>query len=505
MPKAHSRDSLFTLGFLLLWSAAKGSQVNITIDDFDPSIVYAPPDSWNSSAVVCSACNNPPALLASQQTYHKGAHVVILDEDDTAPPSSPSKPPPPSPSIGNPRTSDNPASKASTTKSPSTSVPVHSSTIPNAVSRPPPLPSPPNESDNDKGAEKPDDDDKDDDRDHDDDDKPNKSHRGRRDRVPRADLDDTGFVDTPVFAQYNFTGTAVYIFCVQPLGMPMSPSLPSMMNISFSLDDVGQQPFVHQGSSSGSGFAYHVNVFAKQGLLDGLHVLKLNLAPNSMFILDYILVTQNVADTPSSSIPIQSQSSTPSSADGTTTKKGRDSFAGAVAGSLGVLGILCFGTAFSIYRRRRLAARRERLERGTAPPPAPMSGPAPFVPRYFPGTVVPSVPPPYAPSDTASSVSSHTHTAELAGVSVPLLATHPAQTYDADIDIAPPLDEIAPPSFGVAITTPAVTLLSSSDIAMPPPRPPSWGTAPDILSSPRIAPGSRAPSVLFSANEDQEE
>jgi hypothetical protein len=95
-----------------------------------------------------------------------------------------------------------------------------------------------------------------------------------------------------------FTGTAVYIFCVQPLGMPMSPTLPSMMNISFSLDDVGQQPFVHQGSSSGSGFAYHVNVFAKQGLADGLHVLKLNLAPNSMFILDYILVTQNVADTP---------------------------------------------------------------------------------------------------------------------------------------------------------------------------------------------------------------
>jgi hypothetical protein len=90
-------------------------------------------------------------------------------------------------------------------------------------------------------------------------------------------------------------------------------------------------------------------------------------------------------------------------------------------------------------------------------------------------------------------------------VSVPLLATHPAQTYDADIDIAPPLDEIAPPSFGVAITTPAVTLLSSSDIVTPPPRPPSWGTAPDILSPPSIAPGSRAPSVLFSANEDQEE
>lgn len=206
MPKAHSRNSLFTLWFLLLWSVTEGSQVNITVDDFDPSIVYAPPDSWNSSAVVCSVCNNPPALLASQQTYHKGAHVVILDEDDTGLASSPSKPPPPSPSIDNPPTSKNPASKASTAKPPSTSAPAHSSIIPNAVSRPLLFPPPPNESDNDKGAEKPDDDDDDDDRDHDHDDDPSKSHRGRRDRVPRADSDDPGFVDTPVFAQYNFTG-----------------------------------------------------------------------------------------------------------------------------------------------------------------------------------------------------------------------------------------------------------------------------------------------------------
>jgi hypothetical protein len=50
-----------------------------------------------------------------------------------------------------------------------------------------------------------------------------------------------------------------------------------------------------------------------------------------------------------------------------------------------------------------------------------------------------------------------------------------------------------------------VTLLSSSDIVTPPPRPPSWETAPDIVSLPNIAPGSRAPSVLFFTNEDQEE
>ncbi|KAJ7166724.1 hypothetical protein C8R46DRAFT_1219116 [Mycena filopes] len=462
------------------------------------------------------------------QTYHKGLHAVPRDQDDA---------PAPTPSATPHRPPDPPASSK---PSPS-------------ASAPPPPPRPPTPPDD--GDDKPagDDDDKptgdDDDKPPgDDDDKPpgndddktttdgddgkglGKGGSGQKDaddiehgvkrrQLPRMDADDPGFVDNPVFAHFNFTGvfrfillcvvlifspgTAVYIFCIQPLGLVTSPAAPpSLMNVSFSLDGALISTFVHQGSPTASGFSASVNVFAKSGLVDGPHALQLSLAPKSVFILDYMVVTQNaedIASSSSSSIPtslaVSSPTSTPGD-NGTTTKKGRATFAAAVASSLGILGILCFGTAFSIYRRRQLAARRERLERGTTPP---MTGPGFFTPRYFPGTVVPSaprvpnVPPPYAPSSTtsplpSSSSSSSSSTSSLSHahgtgnhIFDPLLPMD--RTY---ADIPPPLDEIAPPSFGVAITTPAVTLLTSDDVAVPPPRPQSWGPGAASQLPPRV-------------------
>lgn len=88
-------------------------------------------------------------------------------------------------------------------------------------------------------------------------------------------------------------------------------------------------------------------------------------------------------------------------------------FAGAVGGSIGFLAVLAISLFISIYRRRTLAARRDRRARSGQHRSAdgnydtesfhtdasedgpPMQGPAPFVPRYFPGTVIPSAPPPY--------------------------------------------------------------------------------------------------------------
>ncbi|KAK7035582.1 valine-trna ligase [Favolaschia claudopus] len=461
-----SRHSALTLWFLLLCSA-HGSLVNVTVEDSDPSIAYSPSSAWNSSTVVCSSCNDPPVRLASQETYHKGLHVVVLDKDDFSSPSAlPS----------------------------STSPPAHSA----APSSPPDDDDEDDDDDKDNDHHDKDDDEHDNDTDTDEK-KSGKNRRRRRDafRLARLDTDDPGFVDQPVSAQFNFTGTAIYVFCIQPLGLSTSPTLPTTMNATFSVDGVQENPFFHGGSASASGFAYQSNVLSKQGLSDGPHRLKIDLAPNTVFILDYILVTQNAQDAPSGSaaaddtptqtssvVGVPSDLSTPSSGDEKSSNAGRASFAGAVAGSLGVLGILCFGTAFSIYRRRQLAARRERLERGNAPPTAPMSGPAPFVPRYFPGTVVPTTPPPYEPSDDASS-SDSSHSSTLTAISQPLLATHPEQTYVDDP--RPSID--APPSFGVAITTPAVTLLSASDVVSPPPRPASWGPAPQPIPLPTIPPG----------------
>lgn len=78
---------------------------------------------------------------------------------------------------------------------------------------------------------------------------------------------------------------------------------------------------------------------------------------------------------------------------------------------MGLLSILALSLAFSLYRRRLRAARRDRAYReahrgeagsvssfhtdGSEDGP-PMQGPAPFVPRYFPGTIITAAPPPYS-------------------------------------------------------------------------------------------------------------
>lgn len=75
-------------------------------------------------------------------------------------------------------------------------------------------------------------------------------------------------------------------------------------------------------------------------------------------------------------------------------------FAGAVGGSAGVLALFSLGLALSIIRRRHQAAKRERRDHESlhteASDDSPeMAGPAPFVPRYFPDTVIPTDPPTY--------------------------------------------------------------------------------------------------------------
>ncbi|KAJ7222128.1 hypothetical protein GGX14DRAFT_428122 [Mycena pura] len=246
------------------------------------------------------------------------------------------------------------------------------------------------------------------------------------------------------------------------------------MNVSFFIDDTFAHIFTHQGSSAhpSSLFASSVNVFSQTGLTDGPHTLELSLAPNSVFILDSIVVTQN----PSSAAPeawsaVSSPTGGPSaggaSAPSQSDKKGRVSFAGVLAGVLGVLGTLCAGVAISLICRRRRAAARDRREReGMPPPPA---QPMAFVPRYFPGTVVaPSTLPPYTPSDARSTMQEGE---DLDGDGEEQTErTDPMRSY---ADIPPPLDELAPPAFGVAITLPAVPLE-----ALPQGAPDTTGTVP---------------------------
>ena len=157
-------------------------------------------------------------------------------------------------------------------------------------------------------------------------------------------------------------------------------------------------------------------------------------------------------------------------------------FAGAVGGSVGLLAVLALSLAISIYRRRLRARRRDRRYRrsqnrsnpdfdgesfhtdGDDDGP-PMQGPAPFVPRYFPGTVVPAAPPPYSPPADAT-------TALLSSMSPPWgNARLPAPGEDTSYADRPPPsppplpedgvdDYFAPPSFPAAISSPIPAIVA---------------------------------------------
>lgn len=172
-------------------------------------------------------------------------------------------------------------------------------------------------------------------------------------------------------------------------------------------------------------------------------------------------------------------------------------FAGAIGGSIGFLTVLAVSLFISIYRRRTLAARRDRRARNSqgrhrsadgnydaesfhtdaSEDGPPMQGPAPFVPRYFPGTVIPSAPPPYVAGGSPTEV-----TDSLLRSTSPILSTassSPWQTHlyiqggeggvyaDRPPPTPPPvpLDDGGyfppPPPFPVAIASPIPAILAN--------------------------------------------
>ncbi|THH30466.1 hypothetical protein EUX98_g3720 [Antrodiella citrinella] len=163
-------------------------------------------------------------------------------------------------------------------------------------------------------------------------------------------------------------------------------------------------------------------------------------------------------------------------------------FAGAVGGSVGLLAVLSLSLAFSIYRRRILAKRRDRRLRETgehaqnfrdsfhtdaSEDGPPMQGPAPFVPRYFPGTM-PAAPPPYLPPVSPDSAEVTTPLlTSVSPVHTPLASTSWNTNRSGDASYAdrppptpPPESEdgygyhAPPPSFGIAIASPVPAIFA---------------------------------------------
>ncbi|KAF8884470.1 hypothetical protein BD779DRAFT_777129 [Infundibulicybe gibba] len=404
----------FTTVLFSWWSINQmvlGAPENVTVDDSDSSIVYQPTASWHPSTTPCSTCLNPDAGSAFHNTYHNGVHVAVpVDTDDIV---------------------------------------------------------------------KPPDDDTDD---NDDDDNKSKGKKTTTRRAlsrvfvnPRLDGDDAGFKDTPVTVKFNFTGSAVYLFCIQPLGASPTTNLPTAMNLSFTLDNHTFGNFMHDGSQSAVGYLPNTNVFTQEGLSETPHILIAHLAAGSVFIFDYMIYTHSVVDAVANATVAAPQATTVTTAttaapstviDESTKRHNVATFGGAVGGSVGVLGVFALGLAISIIRRRRLSARRDRLARESlcnngAEDSPPMSGPAPFVPRFFPGTIIPTDPPPYSASVSSSITLSRTMPMVSTGVAT--LYRHPPDMSYADVppSTPPPLDDgiiimtPPPPPFGAAISAPA--------------------------------------------------
>ncbi|KAF7312060.1 hypothetical protein MIND_00218100 [Mycena indigotica] len=420
---------------VLFWPiSSSAGPVNVTFDDADPAINYIGPEgAWNSSSVVCPACINPPTSMAQRHTFHKGAFVaggMLIDDDDDGGEDDDDD------SItilgdGSIETkadfakgtSDSPLPKATSTVKDDGGGKDHG-----------------HNSTNDKG-------------------KGTGSRRRARSVGVEPHTLRRSSTQSPVSAEFRFNGTGVYVFCIQPLGAP------SLVNTTFFVDGTELHTFIHQGSTTQSYYVFAANItaFAHTGLDDGPHVLTLILAPSSIFILDSVVVTQNKADTLDASSILASKP-TPSRASLSTEpkdKSGKASFAGVLGGILGVLGTLAFGTAFSLYCRRRRAAARDRRDRETMPQLSTVET-REFVPRFFSGTYAPvlvstnSTPPPYQPSASSQSQS------QLSSTDGQTAAT--VTTY---ADIPPPLEELdaAPPTFGEAIvSSPVVVVIPAGTI-----------------------------------------
>lgn len=151
-------------------------------------------------------------------------------------------------------------------------------------------------------------------------------------------------------------------------------------------------------------------------------------------------------------------------------KKDVETFAIAIGSTTGVLAILSFIVATSIYIRRRRSAKREKIREAQEESLRPeMRGPQPFVPRYFPGTTVTSQSQSSNPSTSLvvdSSVSRRSSRSSLGpshGLNYPLAPEIPAYS-----SVAPSIAEIRPPlPISIALRAPVARLPDDEDVVPP--------------------------------------
>lgn len=97
-----------------------------------------------------------------------------------------------------------------------------------------------------------------------------------------------------------YLGSAVYVFALIPLFPAAANSTPTFVNLTYTLDSQSAGSFSHSGTQNPasptptpSAFAQSVPVFARSGLPEGSHSLTINVGPDSVLLLDYIIYSQD--------------------------------------------------------------------------------------------------------------------------------------------------------------------------------------------------------------------
>jgi len=208
------------------------------------------------------------------------------------------------------------------------------------------------------------------------------------------------------------------------------------VNLSFTLDNRPAGNFYP--TPTNTEFLPNQIVLSLDGLSDQPHQLVVTVGDDSVFLFSGLIYTAGNSMT------------------STTHEDQKNNVAmfaaGVIAGTVSVLSLISLGVAIRVIRRRIRAARRDRLD-NEANPRSSMIGPMPFVPRFFPDTIVPQDPPTY---DDTLSITNPDGTSLLTSVS------SSRQRSYADIPPAsppPPLEEVpSPPPFPSAPFAPVLDL-----------------------------------------------
>ncbi|EJD35752.1 hypothetical protein AURDEDRAFT_175146 [Auricularia subglabra TFB-10046 SS5] len=105
--------------------------------------------------------------------------------------------------------------------------------------------------------------------------------------------------EEPATISFTFSGTAVYVFCIVPNGIPLTPI--NVTRLSFYLDDSLSGGYLHLVDRTLDQYLYNQLAFNRQGLTAGNHTLRIANQPadtGSLILFDYAVYTTEVSDAP---------------------------------------------------------------------------------------------------------------------------------------------------------------------------------------------------------------